>query len=130
MKYNGHFDTSVEIAEKCIPYLHEWLSKITIDTILPTPPTSERTAQPVFMIAEQIAKRLDIPYTDTVLSKTDDAPAKSMAKNNKQLKGTIVQQRSAKRKCNILLIDDFYSTGSTANECVSVLKSEEYTILQ
>lgn len=124
MKYNGHFDTSVEIAERCIPYLQRWLSGTRIDSVLPTPPTNERTAQPVYMIAEQIAEKMGIPYTDTVLVKTDDTPAKSMAKVNKQLKGTIVQQRAAKRECNILLIDDFYSTGSTANECVSVLKSD------
>lgn len=124
MKYNGHFDTSIEIAEKCDPYLRKWLSRITIDSILPTPPTSERIAQPVFMIVEQIAEKLGIPYAESVLIKTDDTPAKSMAKDNKQLKGSIIQQKPAKRKCNILLIDDFYSTGSTANECVSVLKKD------
>ena len=124
MKYNGHFDTSIEIAEKCDPYLRKWLSRITIDSILPTPPTSERIAQPVFMIAEQLAEKLGIPYAESVLIKTDDTPAKSMAKDNKQLKGSIIQQKPAKRKCNILLIDDFYSTGSTANECVSVLKKD------
>ena len=124
MKYNGHFDTSIEIAEKCDPYLRKWLSRITIDSILPTPPTSERIAQPVFMIVEQIAEKLGIPYAESVLIKTDNTPAKSMAKDNKQLKGSIIQQKPAKRKCNILLIDDFYSTGSTANECVSVLKKD------
>ena len=124
MKYNGHFDTSIEIAEKCNPYLRKWLSRITIDSILPTPPTSERIAQPVFMIAEQLAEKLGIPYAESVLIKTDNTPAKSMAKDNKQLKGSIIQQKPAKRKCNILLIDDFYSTGSTANECVSVLKKD------
>lgn len=124
MKYNGHFDTSVQIAEKCLPYLQEWFSKTKIDSILPAPPTSIRTAQPVFMIAEQIADKMDIPYSESVLIKTDSNPAKSMGKDNKKLEGTIIQQKSAKRKCNVLLIDDFYSTGSTANECVSVLKRD------
>lgn len=32
--------------------------------------------------------------------------------------------KDAKRKCNILLVDDFFTTGETANECVSVLKSD------
>ena len=108
MKYNGHFDTSVQIAEKCVPYLREGLSGTKIDPILPAPPTSMRTAQPVFMIAEQIAERMDIPYSESVQIKTDNHPAKSMDKDNKKLEGTIVQQKTAKRKCNVLLIDDFY----------------------
>ncbi len=32
--------------------------------------------------------------------------------------------KPAKRKCSILLIDDIYNTGSTANECTKVLKSD------
>ena len=76
------------------------------------------------MIAEQIAEKMDIFYSQSVLIKTDDTPAKSMGKDNKKLEGTIIQQKPAKRKCNVLLIDDFYSTGSTANECVSVLKRD------
>ena len=71
-----------------------------------------------------IAEKMNVPYADTVLVKIDGTPAKSMDKDNKQLEGSIVQQRKATRACNVLLIDDFYSTGSTANECVSVLKSD------
>ncbi len=47
-----------------------------------------------------------------------------MAKDNKQLQGTIRKLKDAKYKCNILLLDDFYSTGETAAECVRVLKSD------
>ena len=90
MKYNGHFDTSVQIAEKCVPYLQEWFSESKIDSILPAPPTSMRTAQPVFMIAEQIAEKMNIPYSESVLIKTDNNPAKSMDRDNKKLEGTII----------------------------------------
>ena len=124
MKYNGHFDTSNEIAGICCDVLKQWLSDIKIDIILPAPPTSERLSQPVYMIAESIASKLRIPYSEEVLKKIDSNPAKNMPKDSKSLKGSIVKLKEAKRHCNILLIDDFYSSGETANECVSVLKSD------
>ena len=45
-------------------------------------------------------------------------------KDAKNLKGSIFKMKNAKRKCNILLVDDFFSTGETATECVSVLKTD------
>lgn len=124
MKYNGHYNTSEEIADICIELLSDWFSSKRIDIILPAPPTTERIEQPVYMIAETLASRLDIPYSDKILVKTDKRSVKNMPKGKKALKGSIVKLKDAKRKCNILLIDDFYSTGETANECVSVLKSD------
>ena len=124
MKYNGHFNTSETIADMCLSSLKTWLEGKTIDIILPAPPSSDRVMQPVYMIAEAIAERLHIPYSDEVLQKTNDAPAKNMPKDSKNLSGSIIELKPAKRKCSILLIDDFYSTGNTANECVSVLKSD------
>lgn len=124
MKYNGHFDTSEEIANICIQSLGDWLSDKKIDIILPAPPTNNRLEQPVYMIAETIASKLGIHYSEEVLMKTDKRAAKDMPKDAKSLKGSIVKLKDAKRKCNILLIDDFYSTGETANECVSVLKND------
>ena len=124
MKYNGHYNTSEEIAEICVQALGEWLSEKKIDIILPAPPTNERNEQPVYLIAECIASKLCIPYSEDILIKTDKRSAKNMPKDSKSLKGSIIKLKDAKRKCNILLIDDFYSTGETANECVSVLKSD------
>ena len=124
MKYNGHFDTSEEIVDICIETLSFWLTEKRIDIILPAPPTNIRLAQPVYMIAEMLASKLNIPYSDEILVKIDKHPAKNMPKGAKNLKGSIVKLKDAKRKCNILLVDDFFSTGGTANECVSVLKND------
>ena len=126
MKYNGHYDTSEEIADLCIQQLGEWLSCKKIDVILPTPPTNDRIEQPVYMIAETLASKLHIPYSEVILKKIDKHSAKNMPKDAKTLKGAIIKQKDAKRPCNILLIDDFYSTGETANECVTVLKNMYY----
>lgn len=125
MKYNGHYNTSEKIADICVQSLATWFLNKQIDIILPTPPTNKRIEQPVFLIAEAIASRLNIPYSDSILQKTDSHQAKNMTfETKKYLQGSIKKLKNAKRKCNILLIDDFYSSGDTATECVSVLKED------
>ena len=93
--------------------------------MIPVPPTKDRAAQPVYLIASGIASRFGFPYTEEVLEKTSAVESKSMDKQSKNLLGTVVKKLNAKRKCNILLVDDFYSTGETATKCVRVLKEDQ-----
>lgn len=123
-KYNGRIDTSHEIVACAAKFLDQWLSDKELDAVLPTPPSSYRPVQPVYAIAEAIAQHLKIPYAENVLEKTSSEQAKNMPKGQKSLSGTIVQRLPAKRKCNILLVDDIFSTGATAAECVSVLRQD------
>ena len=124
MKYNGHYDTSEDICDLATPFLNKWLKDKQIDIILPVPPTKRRDVQPVCIIAETIAKYYNIPYSDEVLAKVTAVQAKDMDKGNKSLDGTIMLLKKPKRKCDILLIDDLFSTGSTISECVRVLKTD------
>lgn len=78
MKYNGHFDTSEEIVNICIDTLGGWFTGKKIDIILPAPPSTERPSQPVYMVAEVLASKLGIFYSDEVLVKTSAIPAKNM----------------------------------------------------
>ena len=124
MKYNGHNDTSAEIITTCGDFVRSWIENKEIDIILPVPPSIQREFQPVFIIAQLLAEYLDIPYSDDVLVKTTDIVTKNIPKAERRLANTGEQLKPAKRKCNILLVDDFYSTGNTATECVSVLKED------
>lgn len=80
------------------------------------------------MITEAISAKMHIPYTEGVLKKTGNTPAKNIDRNNRNMHGSIVKLKPAIRQCSILLIDDLYSTGSTANECVSVLKEDPLVV--
>lgn len=125
MKYNGHYDTSARIAHICKDFLRDWLSDKSIDVVLPVPPSRERNTQPVFLVAEAIASVLDVPYTNKVLSKISTQEAKAIPPDERNLSGMIKMLSPAKRACNILLVDDLFQTGTTANECVSVLKKDK-----
>ena len=79
----------------------------------------------MFLFAEALSERSHIPFSPDVLEKVSFEQAKNMPRGEKKLKGAIVQKLMAKRTCNILLVDDFYSSGATARECVSVLRRDE-----
>ena len=121
LKYNHRHDTSEAILEHAKPFLNNWLKEKTIDIVLPVPPTKRRAIQPIYIIAKTIAKHYHIPYSDEVLEKTNEG----QAKDGENAKGNIKLLKNPKRNCNILLIDDLFSTGNTLIECVRVLKTDK-----
>lgn len=125
MKYNGHQNTVSAILELCSPFLDNWLADKKIDCVLPMPPTNYRDTQPVYIIAEAIAKHYNIPYTNKILTKTSSVQSKNLPKENKNLTNTIKVLKKAVRRCSILLIDDLYATGTTATECTKALKKDD-----
>lgn len=126
MKYNGHLDTSVAIAEKCIPFLSWWLKGKAIAAIVPVPPTHFRDVQPVYSIGNAISNLIGTYFVEDVLIKTTNTETKSIPHAERNLKGAIKQITPARKPCNILLLDDIYSTGTTANECARILKQDNF----
>lgn len=89
------------------------------------PPSIQRPFQPVAEIARAIATYLNVSFTDQVLQKTANDQAKNMDRDQKELSGTIIAVKKAKRPFRILLIDDLYSTGGTITECVRILRQDQ-----
>lgn len=125
MKYNGRVDTSAEIVDLISPFLNDWLINKEIDFVIPVPPTEQRTLQPVFAVAVQIAECYNLGYDLGVFEKTSNTPAKNMPKDNKNLAGTIKALKQANSVHNVLLVDDLYESGSTANECARLLLQDK-----
>ena len=124
MKYNGHHDTTDEIVKIATPFLTEWLKDKNVNSVIQVPPSNYRDFQPVYRLAEALAKQLHTFYVPNVLDKVSNLQSKNMPRENKSIKGTIKLCRKPVRECNILLVDDLYSTGATAMECTRILQTE------
>lgn len=78
------------------------------------------------LIAEKLAKNLNIKYNGNVLLKNKNNKPQS-TKNKMERRDNVVGVYYIKNKHeilnkNILLLDDIYTTGSTVNECSKMLK--------
>lgn len=125
LKYKGNLGASSEIAKLCAEFISEWLKDTKIDIIIAVPPSKKRDYQPVFLIGKELSELTRIPFSSNILVKASNTEMKSVPREDRKLlPGSIRKVYSAKRECNILLIDDIISTGSTANECVRVLRRD------
>ena len=95
------------------------------DIIIPVPLHKKRMNERGYNQTELIAKKLEIPIETKCLIKTKNIKPQS-TKTAKQrqidIKNVFAIQNVDKIKNKkILLLDDIYTTGSTANECIKTL---------
>lgn len=102
----------------------------TYDTIIPVPISKKRMKERGYnqslLIARKISRELNISLQANCLFKTRNSIEQSKL-NKEQRKANIqnvyeLQNREILNNKKILLIDDIYTTGSTANECAKVLQ--------
>lgn len=100
------------------------------DIIIPVPIHKSRKAQRGYnqtqLIASKLAEYINIELCNNVLVKNKNTIAQSKLNKQKRIeniKGAfdILNLEKVQGK-NVLLFDDIYTTGSTANECSRVLK--------
>ena len=71
------------------------------------------------------ASELKVFYCNDVLENYSQIEAKGLSADEKyQLVGAIVKKKPATRKHSTLLIDDLYQTGTTLNQCTSLLRDD------
>lgn len=100
------------------------------DTIIPVPISKKRRKERGYnqseLIAREIAKRMQIPYQNQCLFKTKNIVEQSKLnkeERQKNIQGVYELHNSQiLENKKILLVDDIYTTGSTANECSKILR--------
>lgn len=101
------------------------------DIIIPVPIHKSRKAQRGYnqtqLIASKIAEYMDIEFCNNVLVKNKNTIAQSKLNRKKRIENikgafNILNLEKVQGK-NVLLFDDIYTTGSTANECSRILKT-------
>ncbi len=100
------------------------------DTIIPVPISKKRLKNrgynQSYLIAKEISKKTGVKLENNCLTKTKNIIEQSKLnkeQREKNIKG--VYKLNNKQKLEnkkILLFDDIYTTGSTANECCKILK--------
>lgn len=92
---------------------------VNIDLIVPIPPSTSRSTQPVFEIAKELGKRLKKQVSLDALKKTRETPGLKNIHDQEQRRELLDQafKADATRLSGkgILLIDDLYRSGATAN---------------
>lgn len=124
------------------PYLYKTFSKIILknqktcgflekyDIIIPVPISKKRKHERGYnqtqLVAKEITKILNIKLGNNILIKTIDTRAQSgLSKKDRatNVKDVFrILNYEVIKDMKILIFDDIYTTGSTANECARVLK--------
>ena len=95
------------------------------DIIIPVPLHKKRMNERGYNQTELIAKKLGIPVETNCLIKTKNIKPQSTKKAKERqinIKNVFAIQNVEKIKNKkLLLLDDIYTTGSTANECIKTL---------
>ena len=129
LKYHGKCDNADYLAAETVAGLCEEILRMEADFFVPVPVHPRRKRVRGFNQAELIAKRLgerlDIPVRTDVLKRIKNTlPQKelgSAARLNNLLKAFAVKNTDKLAGKTVILVDDIYTTGSTAEACTRVL---------
>ncbi len=126
-KYRGKVALASPLARLMIDRLPPLDS---LDLIMPVPLHAQRLREREFnqslLLADRVARHLDIPVSATNLIRITQAPAQTTLSRKgrlKNLRGVFAlhhpESIAGKR---ILLVDDVFTTGTTVNECAKTLR--------
>jgi len=131
LKYQGRISLAPFLAESMGTELLQRPEHLPADLIVPVPlhpvRLRERTFNQAELLARSLSKQLDVPYESDLLIRC--RPTRPQAELNRQertrnVRGAFDLRGEARVKgLRILLVDDVFTTGSTAEACARLLKS-------
>ncbi|CAG0993082.1 hypothetical protein PHYC_02406 [Phycisphaerales bacterium] len=120
LKYRGQAQAAAQIGEAMVAFVRERPNALArIDVVVPMPASTIRPAQPVLEIATQMGTRLGKPVLADAIRKVRETPGlkdvHDTEKRRELLDGAFEVDRSRVIGKGILLVDDLYRSGATAN---------------
>jgi len=123
LKYSADM-SSVSKLVACIQQNMRGLEKL--DYLVSVPPSRPRAAQPVFLIAEELSKRIRVPFIRDAILKVKITPEIKEVFDQKEREALLAAAYEYNDKYNlanknILLLDDLYRSGTTLRVITSIL---------
>jgi len=111
-----------EIVDALEKFFTEW--RPGVDVIVPVPPSTERTIQPVMVLLEEFGQRLGVAPIKCVKKVRDTPQLKNVTDFDERLRllnGLHEVDPSEIRGKKVLLFDDLYRSGATMNAITDTL---------
>ncbi len=119
LKYRGN-STAAQVAVVMADFFNDKPNILArVDAIVPVPPSTVRNVQPVTQVAQELGKRLNKPVISDAVRKIRETPGLKNVHDPEErrelLDGAYEVDGERMRGKSVLLIDDLYRSGSTAN---------------
>ena len=123
LKYRWNPNAAKELVDVAVAYLNSRKSNF-FDTIVPVPPSTPRTVQPVILLANAIGSAINIPVAQCVTRSRATPQLKNVSDPEERktlLQGlfAVDERQTAGKK--VLLFDDLFRSGATMNAVTDAL---------
>jgi competence protein ComFC len=122
LKYSHDQSVIDEIAEAAANFVKGW--QPNLEAIVPVPPSTIRSVQPVYVLADALGQKLGIPVAHCLTTTRDPSPLKNVSDLDERMRllaGLYAVDVPATTGKRILLFDDLYRSGATMNEITAML---------
>jgi competence protein ComFC len=123
LKFRRNKRVIPQIAEVAGSFVEAYLPKV--DLIIPAPPSTHRTEQPVILLARAVSERIKVPMSEDCVWKARETPQlKNIFDFDERLRlldGAFEVDRAIVEDKTVLLFDDLFRSGATLNAITSVL---------